>query len=408
MEELFATKIIINDVLNIKGFEIALSETERRHLIITGKNGSGKTTALRYIRNYLFNAINNRYDQTKQSIKSLSETIRSSSTHPSISDLDIENWKKGLESSKKWLIDNEKAVINFNKGQLEISKAFIEGTFIISFFEAKLNNQLIAPTGIKKIDFKQSYSIDERASVNFIQYIVNLKADKSFANDDKDFDGVKKIDEWFNNFQERFLQLFAPDAELQFDRKTYNFNILEPNKLPYNFNQLSDGYSAILDVLTELIMRMEEHGTKNYDIQGIVLIDEIETHLHIDLQKKILPFLIAFFPKIQFIVTTHSPFVITSIENAVICDLEKKVVFDKLSGALEGWSVDEIIKDILGVKESRNEYYLELLENFNRSLDRENFEEAQRIYEHLDKILHPESSLKKVLKIQLTGLSQND
>ena len=155
-------------------------------------------------------------------------------------------------------------------------------------------------------------------------------------------------------------------------------------------------------------MRMEEHKTKSYDVQGIVLIDEIETHLHIDLQKKILRFLTSFFPKIQFIVTTHSPFVISSIENAVVCDLEKKIVFDKLSGSLEGWSVEEVVKDILGVKETRNEYYLELLEDFNKALDNENFDEAQNKYELLDKILHPESSLRKVLRIQLTGLVNHD
>ena len=54
---------------------------------------------------------------------------------------------------------------------------------------------------------------------------------------------------------------------------------------------------------------MEKRHSRIYDVQGIALVDEIETHLHIDLQKKILPFLTNFFPKIQFIVTTHSPFV---------------------------------------------------------------------------------------------------
>jgi hypothetical protein len=87
-------------------------------------------------------------------------------------------------------------------------------------------------------------------------------------------------------------------------------------------------------------MRMEEHKTKSYDVQGIVLVDEIETHLHIDLQKKVLPFLTAFFPKIQFIVTTHSPFVLSSIENAVICDLEKKIVTTDLTG----YSYDTIVE----------------------------------------------------------------
>ena len=52
-----------------------------------------------------------------------------------------------------------------------------------------------------------------------------------------------------------------------------------------------------------------------YDGQGIVLIDELETHLHIELQKKILPFLTEFFPNLQFLVTTHSPFILNSISN---------------------------------------------------------------------------------------------
>lgn len=77
---------------------------------------------------------------------------------------------------------------------------------------------------------------------------------------------------------------------------------------------------------------MEAKETKSYDVQGIVLIDEIETHLHVDLQKKILPFLTSFFPKIQFIVTTHSPFVLSSLSNTVICDLEKKFTTEDLTG----------------------------------------------------------------------------
>ena len=72
-----------------------------------------------------------------------------------------------------------------------------------------------------------------------------------------------------------------------------------------------------------LILRMEKNREGlAYNKEGIVLIDEIETHLHIGLQKKILPFLIGFFPNIQFIVTTHSHFVINSIENAIIYDLK--------------------------------------------------------------------------------------
>ena len=56
----------------------------------------------------------------------------------------------------------------------------------------------------------------------------------------------------------------------------------------------------------------------------------METHLHIELQKRILPFLTTFFPRIQFIVTTHSPYILNSIANAKAYDLEKQVELENL------------------------------------------------------------------------------
>ena len=90
-------------------------------------------------------------------------------------------------------------------------------------------------------------------------------------------------------------------------------------------------------------MRMEQNwllkgNISSYDVEGVALIDELETHLHIEMQRKILPFLTSFFPNIQFIVSTHSPYVLTSISNAVIYDLEKQVKFTDMSN----YSIDDV------------------------------------------------------------------
>ena len=84
-----------------------------------------------------------------------------------------------------------------------------------------------------------------------------------------------------------------------------------------------------LRILSDLILRMDQNWLlKNhlsgYNKEGVVLIDEIETHLHIELQRKILPFLTEFFPRLQFIVSTYSPYVLTSISNVVVFDLERQ------------------------------------------------------------------------------------
>jgi predicted ATP-binding protein involved in virulence len=98
-----------------------------------------------------------------------------------------------------------------------------------------------------------------------------------------------------------------------------------PDREPFALHEMSDGYAAFLNIYMELLMRLEgADALVAYDRPAIVLIDEIETHLHVELQKRVLPYLTRMFPNIQFIVATHSPFVITSLENAVVFDLEKK------------------------------------------------------------------------------------
>ncbi|CAK0743367.1 hypothetical protein CCP3SC1_130016 [Gammaproteobacteria bacterium] len=86
---------------------------------------------------------------------------------------------------------------------------------------------------------------------------------------------------------------------------------------------------------------MEAKQTGLYDMAGVVLIDEIETHLHIELQKQILPFLTSFFPHLQFIVTSHSPFVLNSLADAVVFDLESLKRWENLAPL----STSNIIED---------------------------------------------------------------
>lgn len=94
--------------------------------------------------------------------------------------------------------------------------------------------------------------------------------------------------------------------------------------------------------------------TRNYQKQGIVLIDEIETHLHPELQRLVMPLLTKIFPNIQFIVTTHSPFVLSSMPNAVAYDLEHREIIDELTE----YSYESLAEGYFGVK--TNSSYMEM------------------------------------------------
>lgn len=94
---------------------------------------------------------------------------------------------------------------------------------------------------------------------------------------------------------------------------------------PTIFN-ISSGESAILCLFGEILHQADRIG-KLLDVTGIVLIDEVDKHLHIKLQKEVLPKLFNLFPNIQFIVSSHSPFLNMgladeAVERAQIIDLD--------------------------------------------------------------------------------------
>lgn len=74
--------------------------------------------------------------------------------------------------------------------------------------------------------------------------------------------------------------------------------------------QLSSGELALISIFGEILHQADnnENNMPLEKIKGIVVIDEIEKHLHITLQKEILPKMFALFPNVQFIVSSHSPF----------------------------------------------------------------------------------------------------
>jgi predicted ATP-binding protein involved in virulence len=302
MKDIFITNLYIKSVRHLKDLKIPLSSTERQHLVLTGRNGSGKTSVLLALKASLGLIIENTLPSTALQQQSLSVQLS-----------DFQQVKHELKNKN----------------------------FILTFFAAKRVSEFKKPMGPQKLDFQSAYKLEDKINPQFLQYLINLNYRKLNATVQKQFAEVQKIDDWFHDFTKSLKFIFGEEQlELVYDFDDFNFNIVLPNREKFDLNTLSDGYSAVMNILTELLLRMNHQRVQLYDIQGIVLIDEIEAHLHIDLQKKILPFLTSFFPKIQFIVTTHSPFVLTSVKNAVVYDLEKQEAIHDLTG----YSVDAVIE----------------------------------------------------------------
>jgi predicted ATPase len=407
MTQNYITKIIVDKSRNIENLEIPMSDKGRQHLIITGKNGSGKTSLLLEINKYLTKIENGEFQQFDQN-KSHLENFKQQIAKPNVSEEQRLGIERSIRDYENWLESFGGTRINFSGSNKSIFEKSQNGSFILSFFDSKRHTNLNIPQGINKITLKKKYNLSEKANVNFIQYIVNLKADRSFARDDNEIETVEKIDAWFNRLENRLKSIFSVDVlELRFDRKTYNFDIILNQGQAFNFNTLSDGYSAIISIITELLLRMEAHEVKSYDLEGVVIIDEIETHLHVELQKKILPFLTDFFPKIQFIVSTHSPFILSSLSNATICDLETRSIINDLSG----YSYDALIESYFKADKYSEEVKGKILQFENLTLlDNKTIEQNERLrflrnyFAHIPKYLSAEL-LVKLQQIQLNELN---
>ena len=145
------------------------------------------------------------------------------------------------------------------------------------------------------------------------------------------------------------------------------------------------GYAAVFDIVGDLMMRME--SKRSYDIEGLVLIDEIETHLHVELQKKIVPILTELFPNIQFVLTTHSPFILNSTPNATVYDLENANLVENgltdlpYEGIVEGYFKSDLLSQELRRKfdEYKSLVAKENLTNFD-------FAKASELEFYLDEV----------------------
>ena len=128
-------------------------------------------------------------------------------------------------------------------------------------------------------------------------------------------------------------------------------------EVTYKVSQLSDGYRAMLALVMDLARRMAEvrkHDNRDevpeslLHAPAIVLIDEVELHLHPSWQQTILNTLMEIFPNTQFIVTTHSPQVLSSIPDKHIRILSEGKAYT-VNEQTQGVMASQILKQVFDV-----------------------------------------------------------
>ena len=149
-----------------------------------------------------------------------------------------------------------------------------------------------------------------------------------------------------------------------------------PDSVPIFLGHLSSGTEGTLLWIWWLMLKLVHH----YEFQegwekkpAILLIDEIENHLHPTWQRRVIPALLEHFPGLQIFATTHSPFVVAGLKAGQVHLLKRDengvVTYSPNKEDIVGWTADEILRNLMGVEDPTDNETAEAAREFRRLRD---------------------------------------
>jgi predicted ATPase len=149
-------------------------------------------------------------------------------------------------------------------------------------------------------------------------------------------------------------------------------------KTPFGWvriNEMSLGYKSLIAWVVDFASRMYHyHSTKAnpFAEPAVVLIDEIDLHLHPKWQRKVLGYLSKKFPNTQFIATAHSPLIVQAATEANIVLLKRKgnqVIINNDPEIIQNWRIDQVLtSDLFGLETSRHPKVQKLMDDRKKIL----------------------------------------
>lgn len=389
-------KIRIDGVGGIKHLELKFNKGMN---LICGTNGIGKTTILECI-SHLFIQANT--SQLKRNV----------------------NYKKGRVEAELE-IDGQNTNYNYEIKDFEPDKQDFVSTIV-----RERSRDIIVFNLLRSFDYIKLESIsrdperDEYRTMDIAYQGVDATDIKNWFVERYMWSAHKNSlnKEQIHNLEYSKKAFSILDKEVTFSRiipDTFDI-ILNTKQGKIFFEYLSSGYKScvyiLLGIIKEIEYRYKNPYIKVQDFNGIILIDEIDVHLHPEWQARLVNALKELLPNAQIIATTHSPSIIQTAEtNEIIAlyfdennDICIKELEEKEYG-YQGWTIEEILRDVMGMEETMSSFYEDISRKFEKAINEEDIKTAKECYKILNKMLHPQNYLRKILEIQMVGMGdEND
>jgi predicted ATP-binding protein involved in virulence len=337
--------------------------------ILTGKNGTGKSTILYALANGI-NLLDSGLSQTEQIL------------------LPIRNRSRHLDNKSCWgiLFDEEARIVLEVNGKNVFEKKQENADFLIEYFGKQSNFyhnrfafSFFAYSGMRNgilfngfiNEIQESLKSPFLDSLNFyhsidsnllVQWIATQKTKEALAfirNDSQNAEkyrlNIKRLEIFISDITKLKVEFILEDNAFLKVSMKINEKIVDLDTMP-------DGLKSILTWIGDLLMRLDripwENNIPILERNFVLFLDEIEVHLHPAWQRKILPVVQKLFPNAQIFISTHSPFVVGSVDNAWVYKLEgengnAKVSEVRLSKASESYQL--VLDEVFDIKESFGE-----------------------------------------------------
>jgi predicted ATP-binding protein involved in virulence len=383
-----------------KDFEINFNN---QLTVLIGKNGSGKTTILSSIAMIFDLALNalfeNKDGRIEESVKNSFQTIykNRSLLFSQMEDLYIGiNFK--LNNKANFLEMRGGDGITYEELANGLVKLYKQGKVLpifvyyptynapindISFSDLEQDNHPLA----FYISACQSGSFDFNRFFNWFRWQENLNKEVG----SKPYNIIKKaIVEVLNSDIQKDTSNQYSNLHITWKKK-YNGDLcIEKDGVSLDMNQLSAGEKMLLILVADLSRRLVLANPKSSDPlqgDGVVMIDEIDLHLHPSWQRGIIPKLTKIFPNCQFIVSTHSPLILSDVkpENIVILEDFKAL---QNTQHTQGRDSNSILSDIMD-DSARPRKIQNKLNNCFKYIDQEKFKQAKELLKELEESLGP-------------------
>lgn len=354
-------------------------------IFITGENGTGKSIIIDSIRALLGGHYSS---PIERDIFSQESFLIDSKIYINNIDYQMRTVKKNTLFNHNGLDTNHSEISNLFRTNIE---SRIKKNFIFDYWTSKLTNDSFNIQNIATID-PSKYLENALTGIHKNLEVIKTILFFDYLKDSRDL-SEKLMGEDIYNILERIINLSIVNGKLSHVSRVNLKPIIKIGSREVTLDKLSSGNLYLIQRLVNLlsqvysICRLNNILISEYkSIKGILIIDEAENHLHPKWQKVLLQIILEIFPKLQIIVTTHSPFIVSSISNCKVFVCSSNLDSSEVKEETDFYSnkpIEEILQSPLFHTRNFNLEISELLDKRKKALQQNNNEEINSIEKKL-------------------------